>query len=134
MHVCAHVPLYISLYFSLASTQPLQPSTPQPTTPPTPNCLGGTQHSTLQLKETFFPKCASFSAERNIFFKKCVSFRGNVEYVKYVQKPLSKNVFLSAEMLNILNMLNILGTYWPHSKRVCKSQKHSTYFRSGQDL
>ena len=61
----------------------------------------GTQHSTLQLKEACFPKT--------------VPFCGNVEYVEFVRKPVSKHVLLSGEMLNMLNMLNVFGTYLKNS-------------------
>ena len=73
--------IYLSLYLSWASTQPLQPSTPQPTTPPPPPQLPGRD-------PTF-----NITAERSIFSPKCASFCGNVEYVESVQKPLSKKCF-----------------------------------------
>ena len=121
-----------------------------------PNCLEGTRHWTLQLKE-YSPNCVYFlrkcwicwicskaflktridsfcgnvecwilwmlleltdpfwtpqllgrdptfniTAER--VFSKMFIFCGDVEYVEYLQKLVSKNVLLSGEMLNILNM------------------------------
>ena len=47
----------------------------------------------------------NISAERSIFLRKCASFRGNVEYVEFWGPMLNRNVLLSAEMLNMLNVL-----------------------------
>ena len=58
------------------------------------------------------PNIQHYSWKKPVF-QKSVPFCGNVEYVEYVQKLFLKNMLLSAEMLNMLNMLNIFWTYRP---------------------
>ena len=76
-----------------------------------PKCLRGTQHSTLRLREAFFLKNAPFC--------------GNVEYVEYVLGIVSKNVLLSAVMLN---MLNVFGTYPPFPEKFNITTVRSIFF------
>ena len=80
--VCArHVPLYISLYIFLELRLSLcSPAPPNPQPPPPPQKPG---------RDPTF----NITAERSIFSQKYASFCGNVEYVEYVQKPLSKKCF-----------------------------------------
>ena len=54
----------------------------------------------------------SFSPERSIICQKCASFCWNVEYVRSCWMPFPKKVLLSAEKLNMLNMLNYFGSIW----------------------
>ena len=78
------------------------------------------------LKEPLFGPCWIFSAERTTFwvmlsffpwkkpfFSKSASFCWNVEYVRSCWMPFPKKVLLSAEMLNMLNMLNYFASSQP---------------------
>ena len=92
-HVPLHIYIYISLYLSRASTQPLQPSTPQPTTPPPPQLPG---------RDPTF----NITAERSILSKKSLLSAEMLNMLNMF-KSLSQKKLLSGEMLNMLNMLNV---------------------------
>ena len=131
----------ISVYLSLASTQPLQPSTPNPQPPWTPQLSG--RESTLQLKEAFFRKmcfflrkcwicwiCSKASLKMCFFLRKCwiswvcwmfLELTGpfwtpqlpegehNIQHYSWKNHLFQKNVLLSADMLNMLNMFESLS-------------------------
>ena len=80
-------------------------------------------------KAAFFIACWIFSAERRGFSSKCASFCWNVEYVESCSMQSSEKALLSAEMLNMLNMLSVL---WPmrlplQTMGFNGPKKHSTY-------
>ena len=64
------------------------------------------------LKEPHFGLCWIFSPERSPFFQKSASFCWNVEYVESCWMYLAENMLLSAEMLNMLNMLKYFASSW----------------------
>ena len=63
------------------------------------------------LKEPLFGPCWIFP-QKEAFFQKCASFCWDVEYVRSCWMPFPKKMLLSAEMLNMLNMLNYFGSIW----------------------
>ena len=62
--------------------------------------------------------CWIISPERTIFCQKCAPFCCHVEYVESCWIRLSKNVSLSAVMLNMLNMLNLFGHYEKYAQSI----------------
>ena len=146
VHVGAHVSSYKSLSLSLSlsflsfdsafAAKHLATHKPPPHPP---NCLGGTQHSTLQLKKTFCPKmcfflriwwtcwiCSKAPLKKCFFLGKswiCWMFlelknpfwaphEGDTTFNITVEKKkhlFQKCAFFAAEMLHMLNMFESLS-------------------------
>ena len=76
----------------------------------------------------------NFSPERSVLFvfQKCASFCWNVEYVRSCWMPFPKKVLLSAEMLNMLNMLKYFGSIWSllafHRPKIIQHIQHIQLF------
>ena len=73
---------------------------------------------------------STFQQQEKHSFGKCRSFRGNVEYVEFWGPMLNQNVLLSAEMLNMLNVLGKLeGDPWPENSTYSTYQQKEAHFR-----